>query len=235
MAQTSSPSLISRLIAEAFGTFLLVLGVIGAALFVSPQTGPLGVAIAVGLAVIAGAYSVGHISGGHFNPAVSLGAAAAGRLPWKDVAPYVGAQIVGGLVASTILFLVNSARAGKPALTFGDVSNGYDAHSPSGFSLLAVVIVELVATLVFVWIILSVTTAGLPITSFAPLVIGLSLTLFHLIAIPVSNASLNPARSIATAVFGGPDALLQLWAFIVAPAVGGLLAGITWKPLFNRN
>lgn len=236
MADSPAPhSMLSRLIAETFGTFMLVFGVIGAALFISGATGPLGVALAVGLAVLTAAYAVGHISGGHFNPAVSLGAAAAGRLPWKDVLPYIVAQLVGGILATVVLWLISITSGGKFTADFGAVSNGFGSHSPGGFGLGAVIITEIVVTCLFLWVILGVTAPGASATAgFAPLAIGLALTLFHLIAIPVSNASLNPARSIATAVFGGPDALGQLWVFIVAPIVGALIAGFSWKYLFGR-
>jgi aquaporin Z len=228
--------MLSRLIAETFGTFMLVFGVIGAALFISGATGPLGPALAVGIAVLTAAYAVGHISGGHFNPAVSLGAAAAGRMPWKDVLPYIAAQIVGGVLATFILWLISITSGGKFTADFGTVSNGYGTHSPSGFGLGAVIITEIVVTALFLWVILGVTAPNAHVTAgFAPLAIGLALTLFHLIAIPVSNASLNPARSIATAVFGGPDALGQLWVFIVAPIAGALIAGFSWKYLFGRS
>jgi aquaporin Z len=234
MADTSAPySLTSRLIAEVFGTFVLVFGVIGTALYASQNTGFLGVALAVGLAVLVAAYAVGHISGGHFNPAVSLGAAAAGRMRWADVGPYVIAQILGGLIA-TLLIWVFLTASGLPT-AFDQVSNGFDAHSPAGFGLVSVLLAEVVATCVFLWIILGVTAPGSTTSGFAPLAIGLALTMLHLVMIPVSNASLNPARSIATAVFGGPDALAQLWVFLVAPAVGGLIAGFTWRPLFGRK
>ncbi|MFC5503364.1 aquaporin [Lysinimonas soli] len=235
MAENPTHSLLSRLIAEVFGTLMLVIGVIGAALFISAKTGPLGVALAVGLAVLTAAYAVGHISGGHFNPAVSIGAAAAGRLPWADVLPYIAAQIVGGVLATFLLWLISALSGGKFTADFGAVSNGFDAHSPSGFGIGAAILTEIVVTALFLWIILGVTASGSPAAGFAPLAIGLALTLFHLIAIPVDNASLNPARSIATAVFGGSAALGQLWVFIVAPIVGALIAGLTWKPLFGRK
>lgn len=225
--------LVQRLVAEVFGTFVLVLGVIGAARFISAVTGPLAVALAVGLAVLAAAYAVGHISGGHFNPAVSIAAAAAGRMPWSNVAPYALAQIVGGLLATLLLWGL-LALSGLPA-DFAGVSNGFDAASPGGFSLVAVIVAEIVATAVFLWIILGVTAPGSTTAGFAPLAIGLALAMLHLVMIPVSNASLNPARSIATAVFGGEVPLAQLWVFIVAPLVGGLVAGLTWKPLFARR
>jgi aquaporin Z len=230
---TASYSLVSRLIAEVFGTFVLVFGVVGTALFAATNVGYLGVAIAVGLAVLTAAYAVGHISGGHFNPAVSVGAAAAGRLRWADVVPYVIAQILGGLVATLVIWIVVSL-SGFTA-DFGAVSNGFDDHSAGHYSMASVLLVEVIATAVFMWIILGVTAPGSAAAGFAPLAIGLALTMAHLVLIPISNASLNPARSIATAVFGGPDALAQLWVFLVAPVVGGLIAGFTWRPLFGRN
>lgn len=236
MADAPSPhSLLSRLIAETFGTFMLVFGVIGAALFISGATGPLGVALAVGLAVLTAAYAVGHISGGHFNPAVSIGAAAAGRMPWKDVLPYIGAQLVGGILATLTLWAIAATSGGKFTANFAGVSNGYGDHSPGGFGIGAVIITEIVITCLFVWIILGVTAPNAHVTAgFAPLAIGLALTLFHLVAIPIDNASLNPARSIATAILGGGAPLGQVWVFIVAPIVGALIAGFTWKELFGR-
>ena len=236
MADASFPhTMTSRLIAEAFGTFMLVFGVIGAALFFSPVNGLTGVALSVGIAVLVAAYAVGHISGGHFNPAVSIGAAAAGRMPWKDVLPYIVAQIVGGILATLTLGLIAATSDGKFIADFGGVSNAFGDHSPGGFGLGAVVILEVVITCLFLWIILGVTAPNAHVTAgFAPLAIGLALTMFHVIAIPVDNASLNPARSIATAILGGPDALAQLWVFIVAPIVGALIAGFSWKYLFGR-
>lgn len=234
MAESPVPaSLLRRLIAETFGTYMLVFGVIGAALFFAPDNGALPVALAVGLAVLAAAYAVGSISGGHFNPAVTIGAAAAGRARWADLLPYWIAQIIGGVLA-TLTFGLFGVLSGK-SLDFGAVSNGYDAHSPLGFSLGSVLVAEIIATMLFVLIILGVTAAGSTTAGFAPLAIGLALTLFHLVMIPVSNSSLNPARSIATAVLGGPEALAQLWVFLVAPLVGGLLAGFLYRPLFGSK
>jgi aquaporin Z len=230
-------SLPKRVTAELFGTFVLVLGVIGTALFSSGNTGILGVALAVGLTVVAAAYAVGHISGGHFNPAVTLGAAASGRFAWRDVPYYVLAQIVGGALATTILFAIS---ANGPEGLLADVtnsgfaSNGFGEHSPAGFGLVAVIIAEVVLTAVFLYVILGVTDRRAP-SGFAPLAIGLTLTLLHLVAIPISNASFNPARSIATAIYGGPDALIQLWVFIVAPIVGALIAGFTYGALFDNK
>ena len=211
MANATAPfSLVSRLIAEVFGTFVLVFGVVGTALYAGQNVGNLGVAIAVG-----------------------LGAAAAGRARWADVAPYIIAQILGGLLATLVIWLIVTI-SGFTA-NFGAVSNGFDAHSSGLYTMGSVLLAEVVATAVFVWIILGVTAPGSTTAGFAPLAIGLALTMLHLVMIPVSNASLNPARSIATAVFGGPDALIQLWVFLVAPVVGGLIAGFTWRPLFGRS
>ena len=231
---SDSPSLTKRLIAELFGTFLLVFGVIGAAFFASGNTGILGVALAVGIAVLAGAYAVGHISGGHFNPAVTVGAAAAGRFAWKDVLPYVVAQIVGGALATTILLGIKAGAPDKTFAGFGDVSNGFDAHSPAHFGIVSVIIAEVVVTAIFLYVILGVTDRRAP-SGFAPVAIGLTLTLLHLITIPIDNASLNPARSIATAIYGGPDALVQLPVFLIAPVIGGLIAGLTYSPLFGAK
>lgn len=233
---TRPASLGKRVIAELFGTFVLVGGVIGTALFSSPNTGWLGVSLAVGLAVLGAAYAVGHISGGHFNPAVTLGAAASGRFAWRDVPAYLLAQILGGLLATTILYVIAMGKPGflAEAQAGGFASNGFDEHSPGGFGLVSVIVAELVLTAMFLYVILGVTDRRAP-TGFAPLAIGLTLTLMHLVAIPVSNASFNPARSIATAVYGGTDALVQLWVFIVVPIVGGLIAGFTYQYLFENR
>ena len=230
----SAPSMTARLGAEVFGTFLLVFGVIGTAFFSSANTGLLGPALAVGLAVLAGAYAVGHISGAHFNPAVTVGAAVAGRFAWKDVPAYVIAQFVGGLLASSVLVLIGSfgpAGALADAQGGGFFSNGFDEGSPAGYGLVAVIVAELVLTALFLIVILGVTDDR-AFAGFAPLAIGLMLTVMHLVAIPVSNASFNPARSLATAVYGGPDALLQLWVFIVIPVVGAVLGAAIYRGVF---
>ena len=233
MAETTTPTLARRLIAEMFGTFLLVFGVVGVALWYQGEAKPLIVGLAVGIAVLAGAYAVGHVSGGHFNPAVTLGAAAAGRTPWSSVLPYIAAQLVGGLIAAVIHWImVLTAGATDTANVFTNVSNHYDG----GFApLVTVLILEIVITAIFVWIILGVTADGSTTAGFAPLAIGLSLALFHFIAIPLDNASLNPARSLATAVFGGPDALGDVWLFLVAPLVGAAIAGFTYRPIFGKR
>jgi aquaporin Z len=233
VALDASPTLVQRLVAELFGTFVLVLSVIGVAQFSSSNTGYLGVGFAAGIAVLAAAYAVGHISGGHFNPAVSIGAAAAGRFAWRDVPYYVGAQIVGGALATTILLAIRVGAPGDPFAGFTATSNGYDAHSAGGFNVASVLLAELVATAIFVYVILGVTDRRAP-SGFAPLAIGLTLFVLHLVTIPISNASLNPARSIATAIYGGPESLGQLWAFIVAPIAGALIAGLTYNLLFDR-
>ena len=237
VALDASPTLVQRLVAELFGTFVLVISVIGVAIFTSSATGPLGVGFAAGLAVLAAAYAVGHISGGHFNPAVSIGAAAAGRFAWRDVPWYVGAQIVGGALATTILLAIRAgapAAAGTPFASFTATSNGYDLHSPGGFNIASVLLAEVVATAIFLYVILGVTDRRAP-SGFAPIAIGLALFVLHLVTIPISNASLNPARSIATAIYGGSDSISQLWAFIVAPIVGALIAGLTYNLLFDRR
>jgi aquaporin Z len=233
---TTSP-LSQRVVAELFGTFVLVSGVVGTALFAINSVGVLGVALAVGLAVIAGAYSVGHISGGHFNPAVTLGVAAARRFPWREVGYYIAAQIIGGALGTTFIFvLAANGPTGllDQVLGSGFASNGFDARSPGGFGLLAVIVTEVVLTAVFLYVILGITDRRAP-NGFAPLAIGLTLTLIHLVAIPVSGAGINPARSIASAIYGGPDSLIQLWVFIVAPIVGALIAGSTYRFLFDRT
>jgi len=229
-----APTLIQRLVAELAGTFILVFSVIGTAQFASQNTGWVGVALAAGIAVLAAAYAFGHISGGHFNPAVTIGAAASGRFAWSDVLPYIGAQVVGGALATTILLGIRAGAGGDVFASFTATSNGFDEHSPAGFNLPAVLLAEVVATAIFLYIILGVTDRRAP-SGFAPLAIGLTLAALHLVTIPVSNASLNPARSIATAIYGGAGSLEQLWAFIVAPIVGALIAGFTYGFLFDRK
>lgn len=233
----STPTMTQRLVAEVFGTFLLVGGVIGTAFFSSANTGLLGPALAVGLAVLGGAYAVGHISGAHFNPAVTIGAAVAGRFAWKDVPGYVVAQFVGGLLATSVLFLIGSfgpAGALADAQAAGFYSNGFDEGSPAGYGLIAVIVAELVLTAVFLVVILGVTDGRAP-AGFAPLAIGLTLTVMHLVAIPVSNASFNPARSLATAVYGGPDALGQLVVFLIVPVVGAVLGALLHRFVFAKK
>ncbi len=242
---TQAPSTSARLTAEAFGTFLLVLGLISTALFAAgfgegteahnKGVGFLGVALAAGLAVVAGAYAFGPISGGHFNPAVTVGVAAAGRMPWRDVPGYVIAQVIGGLVATTLIFLVGLFGPEgwlEAQRTAGFASNGFDAASPGGFGIGAAIVVEVLFTALFLIVILSMTRPARG-SAFGGLVIGLTLTLIHLAIIPIDNASVNPARSIATAVYGNTDALAQLWVFLVFPVIGALIAGFAYKGLFD--
>ncbi|RBP67260.1 aquaporin Z [Brevibacterium sanguinis] len=224
------PSTGARWGAEALGTFLLVLGGVGTAVLAGEHVGFLGVALAFGLTVVVGAYSFGPVSGGHFNPAVTVGLATAGRFAWKDVPGYVIAQVVGGLVASSLLFLIALGRDGADLKNFA--SNGYGDASPDGYGLLSVALVEIILTAVFVIVILGA-TAPRSTPAAAGLTIGLSLTLIHLISIPVSNTSVNPARSIASAIYGGGESLMQLWAFLVFPIIGALLGGLVFKPLLD--
>lgn len=233
----------TRLIAEAFGALVLVFGLIGTALFASTHfTEPgaasavyVAVALAVGISVIAGVYAFGPLSGGHFNPAVSVGAAAAGRLPWREVGPYVVAQAIGAVVATTLLTLIGSfgpeGWLGR-VQDAGFISNGFDHLSPGGFGIFAAIIIEVILTAVFVYVVLG-TTHPVRGTRFAGVAIGLTLTLIHLISIPIDNTSVNPARSLATAIYGGIDPLAQLWVFLVFPTIGALIAGFSYRPLFD--
>jgi aquaporin Z len=208
--------------AEFLGTFMLVSAVCGAGLFSAPSAGLIAVAFAVGLSVLAMAFAVGHISGGHFNPAVTFGLAASGRFPEQKAIPYVVAQLLGGAAAACVFYVVlMGAPAGKWN-SFTVISNIYGGAD--GFSLASVFLTETVMTALFLIVIVGVTSKRAP-AGFAPIAIGLALTVFHLVAIPVSNASFNPARSTATAIFGGPDAWHSLWLFWVAPILGGLIGG----------
>jgi len=216
-----------KLVAEFIGTFWLVLGGCGAAVLAAkvPDVGIgyAGVALAFGFTVVTGAYAFAHNSGAHFNPAITLGLWSGGRFPASDIIPYWIAQVAGGLVAGAVLYAIASGAAGFDA-SAGFASNGYGEHSPGGYSLLSCLICEVVMTFMFVVIVLNVTSPKAP-PGFGPLAIGLALTLIHLISIPVTNTSVNPARSTGVAVFQGSWALAQLWAFWVAPLLGGLLAG----------
>jgi aquaporin Z len=211
--------------AEFFGTFWLVLGGCGsavlAAAFPNVGIGLLGVSLAFGLTVLTMAFAIGHISGCHLNPAVSFGLWAGGRFPAKELLPYIVAQVLGGIVAGGVLYLIASGKAGFD-VSAGFASNGYGAHSPGGYSLLAALISEVVMTMMFLLVILGATDKRAP-QGFAPIPIGLCLTLIHLISIPVTNTSVNPARSTGVAVFVGDWAISQLWLFWVAPIIGGLL------------
>jgi aquaporin Z len=225
-----------KMMAEFIGTLWLVLGGCGsavmAAAFPEVGIGLLGVAFAFGLTVLTMAFAIGHISGCHLNPAVSFGLWAGGRFPASDLAPYIIAQVAGGIAGAGILYLIASGQDGF-SLSAGFASNGYGEHSPGGYSLTAALICEIVMTLFFLIIILGATDERAP-KGFAPIAIGLGLTLIHLISIPVTNTSVNPARSTGPALFVGDWALSQLWLFWVAPIFGAILAGTIYK-FFNAK
>jgi aquaporin Z len=224
-------SMSKRLGAEAIGTFWLVFGGCGsavlAAAFPEVGIGLVGVSLAFGLTVLTMAFAIGHISGCHLNPAVTVGLWAGGRFPAGEVLPYVVAQVIGGVVGAGILYLIASGAAGFD-LAGGLASNGYGEHSPGGYSLLSGLVAELVLTFMFLFVIMGATDARAP-AGFAPIAIGLALTLIHLISIPVTNTSVNPARSTGPAVFVGGWALAQLWLFWLAPLAGGALGGIAYR------
>ncbi len=231
--------MIKRLAAEFLGTFWLVLGGCGSAVLAANFGGDgnplgiglLGVSLAFGLTVLTGAYAFGHISGAHFNPAVSFGLWAGGRFPVKDLLPYIVAQVAGAIVAGWILLLIAGGQpefAIDPAAAGTFASNGYEAMSPGGYSLTAALLTEIVLTAVFLIVIMGATHNRAP-AGFAPIAIGLALTLIHLISIPVTNTSVNPARSTGVALFAGSGAIAQLWLFWVAPIVGGVLGGVVYK------
>jgi aquaporin Z len=219
-----------KLGAEFIGTFWLVFGGCGSAVLAAafPQLGIgfVGVSLAFGLTVLTMAYAVGHISGGHFNPAVTLGLTVGGRFPAKEVVPYVIAQLLGAIAAGAVLYFIASGKAGwTPG---GFASNGYGAHSPGGYSLGAALAIEVVLTAGFLIVILGSIHKAAP-TGFAPIAIGLALTLIHLISIPVTNTSVNPARSTGVALFAEPWALEQLWLFWIAPLIGGAIGGLIYR------
>ncbi|GAA2984433.1 aquaporin Z [Microbacterium terrae] len=245
---TTEPKTSTKLVAEALGTMLLVFGGVGTALIASafPYDDPanplgvgfVGVALAFGLTVVVGAYAWGPVSGGHFNPAITLGLAASGRFPWKDTVAYIVAQLIGGVVATSLIVLIGVYGPGTwlaDAMNGGFASNGFGDASPGGFGLGAAIVVEVLLTAFFVLIILGVTHPTRGNALLAPLAIGLTLTLIHLISIPVDNTSVNPARSIAAAIYGGTEALSQLWVFIVFPIVGGLIAGWVHRALLEKT
>jgi aquaporin Z len=226
-------TILHRASAEFLGTFWLVFGGCGSAVlsaaFPEVGIGLLGVAFAFGLTVLTMAYAIGHISGCHLNPAVSIGLWAGGRFPAKDLVPYIAAQVLGAIVGAGVLYLIASGKAGFD-LSGGFASNGYGEHSPGKYSLFSALVAEVVLTYMFLMIILGSTDGRAP-AGFAPIAIGLGLTLIHLIGIPVDNLSVNPARSTGPAVFVGGWALAQLWLFWVAPIIGGWLAGKTYNCL----
>lgn len=216
-------------LAEFFGTFWLVLGGCGSAMlaaaFPGVGIGLVGVSLAFGLTVLTIVYSLGHISGAHLNPAVTMGLWMGGRLNAKEILPYVGAQVLGGIAAAAVLYIIvtgNGSEIGSFA------ANGYGNHSPGGYSMTAAIVTELVMTFMFLLIILGATDERAP-KGFAGLAIGLALTLIHLISIPVTNTSVNPARSISQAIFVGDWAISQLWLFIIVPVAGAALAGLVYK------
>ncbi len=223
--------------AELIGTFWLVFGGCGSAVLAAgfPQVGIgfLGVALAFGLTVVTMAYAIGHISGCHLNPAVTIGLWVNGRFPAKNVLPYIAAQVIGGIIGAGVLYLIASGKAGFNVAD-GFASNGYGEHSPGGYSLQAAFLAETVLTFIFLMVILGATDPHAP-EGFAPLAIGLCLTLIHLISIPVTNTSVNPARSIATAVFACGWTLQQLWLFLIAPILGAILAGFAYKVFRKKS
>ena len=237
----AEPRLAAKLGAEFLGTFWLVFGGCGSAVlaakFLSADPGTntqvqlgigfVGVALAFGLTVLTGAYAFGHVSGGHFNPAVTIGLAIAKRFEWKGVLPYIVTQIVAASFAGLVLFIIASGKDGFNAVESGFATNGFGDRSPGGYGLLAALIIEVVLTAVFLYIILGATDDRAP-KGFAPIAIGLGLTLIHLVSIPVTNTSVNPARSLGVAWFAGGAALSQVWLFILAPIIGAAIAGFTY-------
>jgi len=225
------PAMQRELAAEFVGTFSLVTAVCGAALFSAPQAGLVAIALAVGLSVLAMAFAVGHISGAHFNPAVTCGLVAAGRFPVERAPVYIVAQVLGGAAAAGVFYLVLSGAPPAKWNTFTTISNLYGS---GGFSMGVVFLTETGITALFLVGIVGATSRGAP-AGFAPIAIGLALTMFHLVAIPISNASLNPARSTATAIFGGARALDALWLFWVAPILGGVIGGVICRWLQDET
>ena len=239
-----------KLIAEFFGTFWLVFGGCGSAVFAAAvlsadNTFPLGigfvgVSLAFGLTVLTMAYAVGHISGGHFNPAVSFGLWAAGRFPSSNLLPYIMTQVIGAIVAAGLIYLIASGQPGFELAGSNPLAtNGYGDHSPGGYSLLSCFIAEVVLTFMFLFVILGATDRRAP-AGFGPIAIGMALTLIHLISIPITNTSVNPARSLGPALFAGGALLGQVWLFWVAPILGALLAGFAYanlmeEPKSNQN
>lgn len=226
-----------KYLAEFIGTFWLVLGGCGsavlAAAFPAVGIGLLGVALAFGLTVLTMAYAIGHISGCHLNPAVSIGLWAGGRFPANQLLPYIVAQVLGAIAAAGVLYLIASGQAGFD-VSAGFASNGYGVHSPGGYSLLSALVTEIVMTMMFLLVILGATDARAP-SGLAPIAIGLCLTLIHLISIPVTNTSVNPARSTGVAVFVGDWALIQLWLFWMAPIIGAVLGSTIYRFIASED
>ncbi|CAK1825851.1 water channel AqpZ [Vibrio crassostreae] len=228
----------NRYIAEMFGTFWLVLGGCGsavlAAAFSDVGIGLLGVSLAFGLTVLTMAFAIGHISGCHLNPAVTIGLWSGGRFDAKDVAPYIIAQVIGGIIAGGVLYVIASGQAGFDVAASGFAANGYGEHSPGGYSLTAALVCEVVMTMVFLFVIMGATDSKAP-AGFAPIAIGLCLTLIHLISIPVTNTSVNPARSTGVAVFVGDWAVSQLWLFWVAPIIGAVIGAAIYNAIRGKD
>lgn len=230
-------TIIKKAAAETIGTFWLVFGGCGsavlAAAFPEVGIGLVGVSLAFGLTVVTMAYAIGHISGCHLNPAVSVGLFVGGRFPASNLLPYIGAQVIGGVLGAAVLYLIASG-AGDFSLDGGFASNGYGAHSPGGYTLMAALVCEVVMTAMFLFIIMGATDDRVP-AGFAPLAIGLGLVLIHLVSIPVTNTSVNPARSTGPALFVGGWALQQLWLFWVAPIAGGAIGALVYKFVGSRD
>ena len=228
----------NRLLAEAFGTFWLVFGGCGSAVlaagFPGLGIGFLGVSLAFGLTVLTMAYAVGQVAGGHFNPAVTLGLWAGGRFPARDILPYMVAQVVGAIIAAFTLYFIASGKAGWDVAATGLASNGVESHSPGGYGLIAGFLTEVILTALFLFIIMGATHRNAP-AGMAPVAIGLALTLIHLISIPVTNTSVNPARSTGPALVEGGIALQQLWVFWLAPLIGGALGGWIYRTIIADN
>jgi aquaporin Z len=233
----NSENKVNKYLAEFFGTFWLVLGGCGAAVLAAafPQVGIglLGVALAFGLTVVTMAYAIGHISGAHLNPAISVGLWAGGRFPASDLIPYIVSQVLGAIAAGGVLYIIASGKPGFDVAA-GFASNGFGAHSPGGYSLHAAIVCEVVMTMMFLIVIMGATDKRAP-AGFAPLAIGLCLTLIHLISIPVTNTSVNPARSTGVAVYVGGWAVSQLWVFWVAPIVGAVLGAFIYRALSSSK
>ncbi|PQJ46504.1 aquaporin Z [Vibrio campbellii] len=228
----------NKYMAEVFGTFWLVLGGCGSAVlaagFPDVGIGLLGVSLAFGLTVLTMAFAIGHISGCHLNPAVTIGLWAGGRFDTKDVVPYIIAQVIGGVIAGGVLYVIATGQAGFDVVGSGFAANGYGTHSPGQYSMVAALVTEVVMTMMFLIVIMGATDKRAP-QGFAPIAIGLCLTLIHLISIPVTNTSVNPARSTGVAVFVGDWAVSQLWLFWVAPIVGGILGALIYKNLLGTE
>ncbi|TNH41905.1 aquaporin Z [Photorhabdus luminescens] len=230
--------MLRKLAAELLGTFVLVFGGCGSVVFSAafPELGIgfVGVSLAFGLTVLTMIYAVGHISGGHFNPAVTIGLWVGGRFRAVEVIPYIISQVIGGILAAAVLYVIASGQAGFDATTSGFASNGFGEHSPGGFSLQSAIVAEIVLTAIFLIVIIGVTDRRAP-PGFAPLAIGLALVLINLISIPITNTSVNPARSTAVAIFQNTWALEQLWFFWVMPIIGGIVGGGIYRLFFAEK